>query len=67
MTYVVLVLLVELIVRHLAERLAPKYERLFDWQPKDLSRFVRESWVSMPGPPITYLEEEAVLQPAEMR
>ena len=38
-TYVILVFLVEPTVRHLAERLAPKYERLFDWQPKDLKWF----------------------------
>ena len=37
MSYIVLVLLVELVICNLAERLAPKDERLFDWQPKDLS------------------------------
>jgi len=36
--YIVLVLLIELVVCHLAERLAPKYERLLDWQTEDLNR-----------------------------
>ena len=65
MSYIVLVLLVELVVCHLAERLAPKYERLFNRQSKDLSGFHRQPW-SMPNPHATHLEKEAILQPAEM-
>jgi hypothetical protein len=63
---VVLVLLVELIVRNLAKRLAPKYERFFNRQPKDLSGLARQP-IYVPGSPTTRLEEEAILQPAEMR
>ena len=66
MPYIVFVLLIELVICHLAERLAPKYERLLDWQTEDLDRLPRQPRFD-PSKFVTYLEEEAVFQPAKIR
>ena len=46
-------LLVELVVCHLAERLAPKEEGLFDGQAEDLGSLPRQPRPSLVDPPLT--------------